>query len=98
MNICIYLGIYVNTHQSIYLYLGCDWDNGDCNKVFENAAADALLGCACSPTVLWGSVQNCDAGAQGVGQEFACYSASCDWAPFVFCEERRYICLYDVCV
>jgi len=72
---------------------GCDWDGGDCNYLFEDASAHALQSCQCSPTTLHGGPPSCAPRHRDVGNgnewDNLCFSASCDWSPYVYCDPTR---------
>ena len=63
----------------------CNWDNGDCNEVFVDAAAEAVRPCTCRLMYLQGQTKVCNSYSPQNG----CFKASCDWSPFSFCEDIR---------
>ena len=63
----------------------CNWDNGDCNEVFVDAAAEAVRPCTCKLIYHQGQTKGCNSHSTQNG----CFKASCDWQPVGFCEDIR---------
>jgi len=74
---------------------GCNWDDGDCRFVFEEAGPDSLISCNVATNLYIPTVQHahCLTVPKNKGDALGyTFTASCNWTPFrrvLVCEEAR---------